>query len=47
MHALATPQARHWGRLIGAEVEIHRGRQLVRAGAIDDVMPDPSVLLRK
>jgi hypothetical protein len=33
-----------WRRLAGAKVEIHRHGQLVRAGLVDAVMPDDSML---
>jgi hypothetical protein len=33
-----------WSRLAGAEVEIHRLGRLVRAGVVDAVMPDATML---
>lgn len=33
-----------WGRLAGAEVEIYRRGQLVRAGVVDAAMPDGTLL---
>ena len=33
-----------WNRLNGAKVEIHRRGQLVRAGIVDAVMPDATIL---
>lgn len=33
-----------WSRLAGAEVEIHKRGQLVRAGVVDVVMPDATML---
>ena len=33
-----------WSRLTGADVEIHKRGRLVRAGIVDAVMPDKSIL---
>ena len=33
-----------WNRLTGAKVEIHKRGQFVRAGIVDAVMPDATVL---
>ena len=33
-----------WSRLVGVEVEIHRRVLLVRAGVVDAVMPDATML---
>lgn len=33
-----------WSRLAGAKIEIHRHGHLVRAGIVDAVMPDDTIL---
>jgi hypothetical protein len=42
--ALKSYRCDDWSGLTGAEVEIHRRGKLVRAGTVDAVMPDNSIL---
>ncbi|MDQ0923403.1 hypothetical protein QF038_001911 [Pseudarthrobacter sp. W1I19] len=33
-----------WSRVVGADVEIHKNGQVVRAGIVETVMPDDTIL---